>query len=390
MMPRSSATSSTASAVPSARVEAGGLGGRGGLERERDQHGPLALDQVVARRLAGRRRVAEHAEQVVAQLERLAERQAVRRTARRSVRRRGAGQRGADVERPLDGVLRRLVAQHGHRVVDVGAAARLHGHVEELPGDDLRPAAVEDLERRSDPVQRHAAPAQQLVGPGQQQVARAGSPRRRRTAPGRRGQPARRCAAAKRAVRGGPAAPGVGGVHQVVVDERAGVQQLERGAGAEHRAARRAPPARQRGSPSSRTPRGTACRRLTAARASATSRAASSPSGASRPACSSRKPSSAAWRSARNRSWSPGPTPCPVTGPIESWPQSGGDRARWPVPPTLPHMTTGRGRSPRRPRSARAIAPSRSSSSRRRTRPARSSCGTRSARWSPTARPSSP
>ena len=45
------------------------------LERQRDQHRALALDEVVAGRLAGRRRVAEHAEQVVAQLERLAERQ---------------------------------------------------------------------------------------------------------------------------------------------------------------------------------------------------------------------------------------------------------------------------------------------------------------------------
>ena len=38
------------------------------------------------------------------------------------LRRRRAGQGGADVERPLDGVLRGLVAQHRHRGVDVGAA----------------------------------------------------------------------------------------------------------------------------------------------------------------------------------------------------------------------------------------------------------------------------
>ena len=45
------------------------------VERQGDEHGALALDQVVAGRLAGRRRVAEDAEQVVAQLERLAQRQ---------------------------------------------------------------------------------------------------------------------------------------------------------------------------------------------------------------------------------------------------------------------------------------------------------------------------
>ena len=53
--------------------------GRRGVEGERDQHGALALDQVVAGGLAGGRRVAEDAEQVVAQLERLAERQPERR-----------------------------------------------------------------------------------------------------------------------------------------------------------------------------------------------------------------------------------------------------------------------------------------------------------------------
>ena len=41
----------------------------GPLHGERDQQGALALAQVVARGLAGDRRVAEHAEQVVAQLE---------------------------------------------------------------------------------------------------------------------------------------------------------------------------------------------------------------------------------------------------------------------------------------------------------------------------------
>ena len=75
------------------------------------------------------------------------------------------------MERPLDGVLRRLVAQHRHRGVDVGAAARLHRDVEELAGDDLGAAQVEDVERRRHRGDRQAAAAQQLVGPAQQQVA---------------------------------------------------------------------------------------------------------------------------------------------------------------------------------------------------------------------------
>ena len=61
------------------RVQLRGLRRGSGIQREGDQHRALALHQVVARGLAGDRRVAEDAEQVVAQLERLAERQAERR-----------------------------------------------------------------------------------------------------------------------------------------------------------------------------------------------------------------------------------------------------------------------------------------------------------------------
>ena len=56
-------------------VEERGVGGRGGVEGEGDQDGALALDQVVAGGLAGGGRVAEDAEQVVAELEGLAQRQ---------------------------------------------------------------------------------------------------------------------------------------------------------------------------------------------------------------------------------------------------------------------------------------------------------------------------
>ena len=51
-------------------VDEGQSVGRGSVEREGDEHGALALAQVVAGGLARRLRVAEDAEQVVAQLER--------------------------------------------------------------------------------------------------------------------------------------------------------------------------------------------------------------------------------------------------------------------------------------------------------------------------------
>ena len=132
------------------------------------------------------------------------------------------------MEGALDGVLRGLVAQHGHRRVDVGATAGLHRDVEELPADHLGAAVVEHLERRPPRARRQAAPAQQLVGPGQQQVAeqdrRGGAVLLRVAAP--RPRPVR---GREGAVRGRAAAAGVGGVHVVVVDQRAGVQQLQRG-----------------------------------------------------------------------------------------------------------------------------------------------------------------
>ena len=214
-------------------VEAGGVGRRGAVERQGDQHGALALDQVVAGGLAGRRRVAVHAQQVVAELEGLTEREAVRRQLPQHVRCR-AGERGADVERTFDRVLGGLEAQHRHRGLDVGPAAGLHGHVEELARDHLGPAPVEQLERRRHPVGGQPAASQQLVGPREQQVAeqdgRGGAVLLRVAAPP--GLPVRR---GERAVGRRPAPPGVRGVHVVVVDQGARVQQLQGRARAQQR-----------------------------------------------------------------------------------------------------------------------------------------------------------
>ncbi len=133
------------------------------------------------------------------------------------------------MQRPLDGVLRGLVAQHGHRRVDVRATTRLHGHVEELARDHLRAAPVEDLQRRRDLGEGQSAATQQLVGPAQQQVAeqdRGGGA----VLLGVAAPAGVTVLGLEAAVRRGPAAAGVGGVHQVVVDQGTGVQQLEGGA----------------------------------------------------------------------------------------------------------------------------------------------------------------
>ncbi len=185
-------------------VEQLGLGGRQRVQRQGDQHGALALDEVVARRLAGRRRVAEDAEQVVAQLEGLAQRQA---EAGELVDHLGEAPRqgGADVQGPLDGVLRRLVAQHRHRRVHVGRPPRLRRDVEELPGDHLAAGQVEVAEGVQHPLGRQPAGAQQLVGPAEQQVAEQDRGRRRRSVSATPGQPRSRCSCSKaRCVAGRP------------------------------------------------------------------------------------------------------------------------------------------------------------------------------------------
>ena len=75
----------------------------------------------------------------------------------------GPGRGGADVQGTLDGVLGRLVAQHGHRGLHVGEAAGLHGDVEELARDHLRPAQVEHVERGGDLLERQAADGERAI-----------------------------------------------------------------------------------------------------------------------------------------------------------------------------------------------------------------------------------
>ncbi len=114
-----------------------------------------------------------------------------------------------------------------------------------------------------DAVRRQPAAAEQLVGPAQQEVAE--QDRRGRAVLLRVAAPAVRAVLRREAaMRGRPTPSGVGGVHVVVVHQRARVEQLERGAGPDERVlaplvVRRS--RRRRGTPSSRTPPGTACPR---------------------------------------------------------------------------------------------------------------------------------
>src|SRR5699024_2120190 len=94
---------------PEPLLQAIGVGrGRPG-EGPCDEHGPLALAQVVAGGLAGDLGITEDAEHVVAQLEGLTERESVAGERRQVLLARVAGG-GADEQRVLDGVLGALVA----------------------------------------------------------------------------------------------------------------------------------------------------------------------------------------------------------------------------------------------------------------------------------------
>ena len=94
-------------------------------DRAGEQRRRLALAEVVADRLAGEALVAERAHHVVAHLERVAERQAVRAERREQfVARARGGEHGAEVQRPLDGVLAGLVPADPLGLVDVADALR--------------------------------------------------------------------------------------------------------------------------------------------------------------------------------------------------------------------------------------------------------------------------
>ena len=144
----------------------------------------------------------------------------------------GAAEGRADVQRALDGVLRRLVAQHRHGGVDVGAATGLGRDVEELAGDDLAAGEVEEPQRVQHPLGGQAAGAQQLVGPAEEQVAEQDRGRGAVVLPAA-GPAVLAVLLLEGPVGRGVATAGVGGVHQVVVDQRAGVEQLQGAAGAD-------------------------------------------------------------------------------------------------------------------------------------------------------------
>ena len=198
----------------------------GALAGQHDQVGLLALAQVVPGRLAGDLGGAEHPEDVVAELEGLAQRQPVGRVGPGQAGR-AAGQGEAEVQRPLDGVLARLVGQDPADGVLVGGAPAGLDQVQVLAAHQLRAQPVEHPQGRGQPVVGQAGVGQGDVGPGEGQVAHEHG--RALAEGGRVAPPAQAAVQAGEAdVHGRAAPPDLGAVHDVVVDEGADVQQLDR------------------------------------------------------------------------------------------------------------------------------------------------------------------
>lgn len=210
------------------------------LPRERHEHRALPLDEIAAARLARELFVAEHPEQVVAQLEGDSDRQSE------------LGERpllllarpcegGPDEQRRLDAVLGRLVDEHAGRSVELLRMLREPGallleHVEVLTHGDLAPHPVEVRARGPGRVaigSRLAGGREQLVGPRLEQVAEEDRGRDPEML-GPSAEPLPAMHPLEAPMRGGAPAPRVRAVDDVVVDECGGVEQLERAGGVEH------------------------------------------------------------------------------------------------------------------------------------------------------------
>ncbi len=182
--------------------------------------------------------IAEHPEQVVAELERRPDRDPVAAQPADHLRRR-AGQRRAQLQRALDGVGRRLEPVDGHRVGQRPWAARrpgTHRHVEQLPGQHLGAHRPPRLLHPVQGPQLVRGRGEQVVRPGQREV----------TEQHRDGQAVLvgvpvvagvGMRLGHRDVHARPAAPGLRAVDHIVVHQRAGLDQFEGGGDPDHRRA---------------------------------------------------------------------------------------------------------------------------------------------------------
>ena len=234
----------------------------GQFDRLGEQHRALAGAQIVARRLAGHRGVAEHAEHIVAQLERHPEVGADLVEDRLHVGPVGGGGR-AELQRAGDGVGRGLVGVDVHRRRHAGRAAGLGDDVEILPAEHLGADVGPHPLNTSLRVRGQVGGRDDVVGPDQGEIAEQDRRRQPELVRPIRCQWRSRCGLGEQPVHRGQAAAGRRVVDHVVVHQRAGMQQLQRGEQTENRRLRpcHRDGRRPRASPSRRTRAAAACRR---------------------------------------------------------------------------------------------------------------------------------
>lgn len=197
----------------------------GAGQGEGDQIGVLALPYVVTHRFARSPRVAEDAEEVVAELE--GQPGPPARQAQRADQGGGRAAQGrAQLQGAFGAVEGALETGHAQRRRRREAPLGLGVQIEELAGHHLRahrpPRLLDPLPGR--PLRQRLG--EHVVGPGQREVAGEGRHRR----PVRLGaaeHPLAPVAAGEVDVEGRAAAAQRGVVHQVVVDQRAGLEQFQ-------------------------------------------------------------------------------------------------------------------------------------------------------------------
>ena len=197
---------------------------------QHDQAGGLVLEQVAAARLAGDVRLPEHAEHVVAQLERLPDQLAVR-TQHLQHRLARAGQRGPELERAAHRVVAGLAPGHVQDLVQGGIAAGVVDQVGELPDGQLTAQRVVAGPAAGQRGRGQAAVPEQLLGPDQAQVREQDGGRLPEVL-GRPVQALGPVPAGQPHVGGGLAAAERGPVHHVVLEQGEGVHQFGAGRGA--------------------------------------------------------------------------------------------------------------------------------------------------------------
>ena len=192
--------------------------------------GGLALGEVSPGRLAGDFGRAEHPEDVIAHLERFADQAAV--AAQRLEQIIASGHRRTDLQRPAHGVVTRFARGDVEHGFQRGQGCGVVGDVGDLADGEFDPHGVVV---RPGPFQRggrHSAVAHHLLGPHQAEIGEQNRHRRAESCR-RAGQTPVAVPLGEPDMRGGPATAQRGVVHDVVLQQGEGVQQVQAGAGAQ-------------------------------------------------------------------------------------------------------------------------------------------------------------